>query len=122
VPGPGHARPWRRPGGSRRGRRRRVERPARPEEAGALARQDDDGQWIPRYLGFHGHITWIVVTTRWNGANPGPRLTARVMRVETLLDAMAASVRSECEQYWRLSRELFELDVRNFLIDNQGGR
>jgi hypothetical protein len=78
--------------------------------------------WIPWYLGFHGQITWIVAITRWNDCIPGPWLAQRVMRVETLLKAIADSVRSECEQYWRLSRELFELDVRNSLIDNQGGR
>jgi hypothetical protein len=79
--------------------------------------------WIPRrLLALHDQVTWIVATTRWNDPASGPWLGERVMRVETLLDAMAASIRSECEQYWRLSRELFELDVRNSLIDNQGGR
>jgi hypothetical protein len=78
--------------------------------------------WIPgRLLAVHGQITWIVVTTRWNDATPGPWLAERVLRVETLLDALSASVRSECEQYWRHSRELFELDVESFLIDNKGG-
>jgi hypothetical protein len=79
--------------------------------------------WFPgRLFGVQGQFTWIVATTRWNDATPGPWLAERVMRVETLLDAMPATVLKECEQHWRLSRELFELDVRNFLIDNQGGR
>jgi ribonucleotide reductase beta subunit family protein with ferritin-like domain len=79
--------------------------------------------WIPeRLLAANDRATWIVATTRWNDPARGPWLTERVLRIETLLDAMTASVLKECEQYWRHSRELFELDVRNFLMDNQGGR
>jgi hypothetical protein len=79
--------------------------------------------WVPeRLLAVRGQVKWIVATTRWNDAGSGPWLTERVLRVETLLDAMPASIVDDCEQYWRLSRKLFELDVRNFLIDNQGGR
>jgi hypothetical protein len=79
--------------------------------------------WISgRLLAAHDRATWIVATTRWNDAGSGPWLTERVMRVETLLDALAATTIAECEQYWRHSRELFELDVRTILIDNQGGR
>jgi hypothetical protein len=79
--------------------------------------------WIPGpLLAVRGQVTWIVATTRWNDPNPGPWLTERVLRVETLLDAMTVTVLKECEQYWRLSRELFELDVQSFLIDNQGGQ
>jgi hypothetical protein len=77
--------------------------------------------WIPgRILAVQDRVTWIVATTCRNDANPGPWLVERVMRVETLRDAMPFSIVEEYEQYWRLSRELFELDVRNFLIDNQG--
>jgi hypothetical protein len=79
--------------------------------------------WIPeRLLGANARVTWIVATTRWNDPTSGPWLTERVLRIETLLDAMTETVLKECEQYWRLSAELFELDVRSFLIDNQGGR
>ena len=79
--------------------------------------------WIPAHLlAVYGPVTWIVASTRWNDPHMGPWLSERVMRVETLLDAMPATVRSEYEQYWRLSRELFELDVESFLIDNQGGQ
>jgi hypothetical protein len=79
--------------------------------------------WIPgRFLAVHGQVTWIAAMTRWNDPTPGPWLAERVMRVEMLQDAMPASALEECEQFWRNSRELFELDVRNFLIDNQGGR
>jgi hypothetical protein len=97
-----------------------------PEGQKKLVRRHDGTMtvtWIPgRLLAGHGQVTWIVATTRWNESTPGPWLAERLMRVETLLDAMAASVRSECEQYWRHSRESFELDVRSFLIDNQGGQ
>jgi hypothetical protein len=79
--------------------------------------------WIPeRLLAANDRATWIVATTRWNDATSGPWLTERVMRIETLLDAMTGTVLKECEQYWRFSANLFELDVRSFLIDNQGGR
>jgi hypothetical protein len=79
--------------------------------------------WIPeRLLDANDRATWIVATTRWNNPASGPWLTERVLRIETLLDAMTATVLKECEQYWRHSAELFELDVRSFLIDNQGGR
>jgi hypothetical protein len=79
--------------------------------------------WIPGLLlAVHGQVTCFVAATRWNDPSSGPWLAERVLRVETLLDAMATTVRSECERYWRISRELLELDVRNFLIDNQGGR
>ena len=79
--------------------------------------------WIPgRFFAVHGQVTWIVATTRWNDLAPGPWLAERVLRGETLLDPMPSTVRSEREQYWRLNRELFELEVRSFLIDNQGGR
>jgi hypothetical protein len=79
--------------------------------------------WIPgQLLAASDRATWIVATTRWNDPAPGPWLTERVLRIETLLNAMTGTVLKECEQYWRLSAELFELDVRSFLIDNQGGR
>jgi hypothetical protein len=79
--------------------------------------------WIPgQLLAANDRATWIVATTRWNDPAPGPWLTERVLRIESLLDAMTATVLKECEQYWRHSRELFEIDVRSFLIDNQGGR
>jgi hypothetical protein len=73
--------------------------------------------WIPgSLLVGRGQVTWIVATTRWNECSPGPWLAERVMRVETLLDAMPATIRSECEQYWRYSRELDELDLKNLLM------
>jgi hypothetical protein len=75
-----------------------------------------------RLLATNDRATWIVATTRWNDPAQGPWLTERVLRIETLLDAMTETVLKECEQYWRFSAELFELDVRSFLIDNQGER
>jgi hypothetical protein len=97
-----------------------------PEGQKKLVRRHDGTmkiKWIPgRLLAVHSQVAWIVATTRWNDPAPGPWLSERVMRVETLLEAMPASIVKDCEQYWRLSRELLELDVRNFLIDNQGGR
>jgi hypothetical protein len=79
--------------------------------------------WIPgRLFADPGQFTWLVATTRWNDTTPGPWLVERLMRVETLLDALTATVLKGCEQYWRHSRDHFELDVQSFLIDNQGER
>jgi hypothetical protein len=56
--------------------------------------------WIPgRFLAVHDRVTWIVATTRWNDPSPGPWLVDRMLRVETLLDAMAFSVVEECKRY-----------------------
>jgi hypothetical protein len=73
--------------------------------------------WIPgAFLVGRDQVTWIVATTRWNDPTPGPWLVERVLRVETLLDAMPGTIRSECEQYWRYSAELDELDLANLLM------
>jgi hypothetical protein len=73
--------------------------------------------WIPGpLLVDRGPVTWIVATTCWNDAGPGPWLAERVLRVETLLDAMPAMIRSACEQYWRYSAELDELELANLLM------
>jgi hypothetical protein len=91
-----------------------------PEGQKKLVRWHDGtmtATWIPgSLLVGRGQVTWIVATTRWNECSPGPWLAERVMRVETLLDAMPATIRNECEQYWRYSRELDELDLKNLLM------
>jgi hypothetical protein len=75
-----------------------------------------------RLLAVHSQVTWFVATTRECDANPVSCLAERFLQVEAFLNAMPASIVEECEKHCRLNRELFELDVRNFLNDNQGGR
>jgi hypothetical protein len=79
--------------------------------------------WIPGpLLAERGQVTWIVAATRWNDSSPGPWLGERVMRVEVLLDALPVSIINECERYWRDNRELFDMELQEFLIDNEGER
>jgi hypothetical protein len=91
-----------------------------PEGQKKLVRWHDGtmtATWIPQELLVgRGQATWIVATTRWNDCTPGPWLAERVMRVETLLDAMPATIVKQCEQYWRYSAELDELDLKNLLM------
>jgi hypothetical protein len=95
-----------------------------PEGQKKLVRWHDGtmtATWIPgSLLAGRDQVRWIVAATRWNDFNPGPWLGERVMRVDVLLDALSDSIVTECEQYWCHSRELFDLELKDFLSESEG--
>jgi hypothetical protein len=77
-----------------------------------------NGTYTKTWLGErHYEIgTWLVVRTVWNDQVGGVWVESRPMRVSEWIAVLPANAKELYEDYWRFSRELDELDLKNLMM------
>jgi hypothetical protein len=60
--------------------------------------------------------TWVVVTSHWKTPRVQVQVGERLLIVDEIIDTIPAKVLDRYEDYWRYSRELDELELKDHLM------